>query len=135
MTHDKKNIIDVRNIDHYDNINHILETILQADYGSHYIIVYPDLLTLRKIYNSYSKMQLENKKDIVLLLPFYETTESVRKILSGSFHDAISSLDIGKNEKDGSLVIVDSKKAYFGSKTIVDIKTFVGMLIEHAKHS
>ena len=134
MTGDKKNVIDVRNIDHYD-INHTLEIMLQADYGSHYIIVYPDLSTLRRIYSNYSKIQLENKNDIVLLLPFYETTESVRKILSGSFHDAISSLDIGKNEKDGSLVIVDSKKAYFGSKTIVDIKTFVGMLIEHAKHS
>ena len=84
MTHDKKNIIGVRNIDHYDSINHILETILQADYGSHYIMVYPVLLTLRKIYSGYSKMQLENKNDIVLLLPFYETTESVRKILSTS---------------------------------------------------
>ena len=134
MTGDKKNVIDVRNIDHYD-INHTLEIMLQADYGSHYIIVYPDLSTLRRIYSNYSKIQLENKNDIVLLLPFYETTESVRKILSGSFHDAISSLDIGKNEKDGSLVIVDSKKAYFGSKTVVDIKVFVGMLIEHAKHS
>jgi hypothetical protein len=47
LTHDKKNIIDVRNIDHYDNINHILETILQADYGSHYIIVYPDLKCIK----------------------------------------------------------------------------------------
>jgi DcmR-like sensory protein len=128
LTGDKKNVIDVRNIDHYD-INHTLEIMLQADYGSHYIIVYPNLSTLRRVYSNYSKMQLENKNDIVLLLPFYETTESVRKILSGGFHD------VGKNEKDGSLVIVDSKKAYFGSKTIVDIKTFVGMLIEHAKHS
>ncbi len=139
MTHDKKNIIDVRNIDHYDNINHILETILQADYGSHYIIVYPDLLTFRKIYSVYSKMQLENKNDIVLLLPFYETTESVRKILSTSddlsCDDRVSSLDIRKHEKEGSLVIVDSKKAYFGSNTVVEIKVFVGMLLEHAKHS
>jgi hypothetical protein len=138
LTGDKNIIIDVRNID----INHTLETMLQAEYGSHYIIVYPDLLILRKIYNSYSKMQLENKNDIILLLPFYETTESVRKILStsddvslGFCDDRVSILDIRKHEKDGSLVIVDSKKAYFGSKTIVDIKTFVGMLIEHAKHS
>ena len=140
MTSDKNDIIDIRNIDRYD-INHTLETMLQAEYGSHYIIVYPDLLTFRKIYNSYSKMQLENKNDIVLLLPFYETTESVRKTLStsddislGFCDDRISGLDIRKHEKEGSLVIVDSKKAYFGSKTI-DIKVFVGMLIEHAKHS
>ena len=137
MTSDKNNIIDVRNID----INDTLETMLQAEYGSHYIIVYPDLLTFRKIYNSYSKMQLGNKNDIVLLLPFYETTESVRKILSksddaslGFCDDRVSIFDIRKHEKEGSLVIVDSKKAYFGSKT-VDIKVFVGMLIEHAKHS
>ena len=86
-------------------------------------------------------MQLENK-NIVLLLPFYETTESVRKILStsddvslGFCDDRVSILDIRKHEKEGSLIIVDSKKAYFGSKTVVDIKVFVGMLIEHAKHS
>ena len=137
MTSDKNIIIDVRNIE----INHTLEIMLQADYGSHYIIVYPDLSTLRRIYSSYSKIQLENKNDIVLLLPFYETTESVRKILStsddislGFCDDRVSILDIRKHEKEGSLVIVDSKKAYFGSKT-VDIKVFVGMLIEHAKHS
>jgi hypothetical protein len=140
LTSDKNDIIDVRNIDCYD-INHTLETMLQAEYGSHYIIVYPDLSTLRRIYGNYSKMQLENKNDIVLLLPFYETTESVRKILStsddvslGFCDDHVSILDIRKHEKEGSLVIVDSKKAYFGSKT-VDIKVFVGMLIEHAKHS
>jgi hypothetical protein len=137
LTSDKNIIIDVRNIE----INHSLETMLQAEYGSHYIIVYPDLSTLRRIYSKYSKIQLENKNDIVLLLPFYETTESVRKILStsddvslGFCDDRVSILDIRKHEKEGSLVIVDSKKAYFGSKT-VDIKVFVGMLIEHAKHS
>lgn len=138
MTSDKNIIIDVRNIE----INHSLEIMLQADYGSHYIIVYPDLSTLRKIYSNYSKIQLEDKNDIVLILPFYETTESVRKILStsdddvslGFCDDRVSILDIRKHEKEGSLVIVDSKKAYFGSKT-VDIKVFVGMLIEHAIHS
>jgi hypothetical protein len=140
LTNDKNNIIHVTNSDRYA-INDILETMLQAEYGSHYIIVYPDLLTLRKIYSNYSKMQLENKNDIILLLPFYETTESVRKILStsddvslGFCNDRISISDIRKYEKEGSLVIVDSKKAYFGSKA-VDIKVFVGMLIEHTKHS
>jgi hypothetical protein len=138
LTSDKNIIIDVRNIE----INHSLEIMLKADYGSHYIIVYPDLSTLRRIYSNYSKIQLENKNDIVLLLPFYETTESVRKILStseddvslGFCDDRASILDIRKHEKEGSLVIVDSKKAYFGSKT-VDVKVFVGMLIEHAIHS
>ena len=107
LTGDKKNVIDARNIDHYD-INHTLEIMLQADYGSHYIIVYPDLSTLRRIYSNYSKIQLENKNDIVLLLPFYETTESVRKILStsddvslGFCDDRVSILDIRKHEKIG----------------------------------
>jgi hypothetical protein len=31
----------------------------QADYRDHYMIVYPDLTTLRKIYSRYIKFQLE----------------------------------------------------------------------------
>src|SRR5438105_2509146 len=94
-------------------------------------IMIDDFVQIR-VYNSNSKMQIANKNDIVLLLPFYETTESVRRILLtsddvslGLCDNHLSILDIRKHEKEGSLVIVDSKKAYFGSKT-VDIKVFVG---------
>ena len=53
---------------------------------------------------------------IVLILPYYETTDSVRHILSGDSggHDA-TIIDVTKYEKDQSLIIIDSAKAYFGS--------------------
>ena len=105
---------------------------MQAVYGSHCIFVYPDLRALRKVYAKYTKLQLENN-NIVLLLPFYETTDSVRQVLSEYHDNSIINLDVRKYEKEGSLVIIDSQKAYFGS-AIVDIMTFVQMLIDHAKH-
>ena len=44
--------------------------------GSHYIIVYRDLPTLREIYSQHTKRQIEEKKEIFLILPHYETTEA-----------------------------------------------------------
>ena len=41
------------------------------------IIIYPDLDTLRKLYSNYILNQIEDNNEIVLINPFYETTESV----------------------------------------------------------
>ena len=41
-------------------------------------------------------------------------------LIFGFCDNRVSILDIKKHEKEGSFVIVDSRKAYFGSKTIVD---------------
>jgi hypothetical protein len=60
----------------------ILEKLKRVRQGSHYIVVYPDLLTLRKIYSQYTRRQIEEKKEIVLILQHYETTEMVRYVLS-----------------------------------------------------
>jgi hypothetical protein len=54
----------------------------RARQGSHYIIVYRDLPTLRKNYSQYTKRQIEEKNEIVLILPHYETTDMVRCVLS-----------------------------------------------------
>jgi hypothetical protein len=53
------------------------------------------------------------------------------------FRDSINSLDIRELEKDGSLIIVGSKKAYSCSKAISKQQDISNnyMLIEHAKHS
>ena len=65
----------------YDDAD-TLGKLKRARYGSHYIIVYSDLPALRKIYSEYSKRQIEEKKAIVLVLPYYETTDMVRYVLS-----------------------------------------------------
>jgi hypothetical protein len=54
----------------------------RARQGSHYIIVYRGLPTLRRIYSQYTKRQIEEKNEIVLILPHYETTDMVRCVLS-----------------------------------------------------
>jgi hypothetical protein len=91
--------------------------------------VYPDIETLRETYSRYAKSQLEDNNEIVLILPYYETANDVRKTLSEGFvnmadgNDAAarndtrsnSIIDVRKYEKEGSLMIVDSVKGYFGS--------------------
>jgi hypothetical protein len=118
-----------------DNSNDVLKQLRQAEFGSHYIIVYHDMVTLRQIYSGYIKAQLEDNNEIVLILPYYETTEVVRRILSGENNNGIggSIIDVRKYEKEGSLVIIDSVKAYFGSDT--DLMSFVEKLAKEAQSS
>ena len=95
--------------------------------GSHCLMVFPDLMTLRGVYSHYTKMQLEDSNEIVLILPYYETTEMVRLILSGETIYSknnpfgYSGTDVDKHEKEGSLLIMDSLKGYFPSRGQDDI--------------
>ena len=118
-----------------DNSNDVLKQLRQAEFGAHYIIVYYDMMTLRQIYSGYIKAQLEDNNEIVLILPYYETTEVVRRILSGENNNGIggSIIDVRKHEKEGSLMIIDSVKAYFGSET--DLMSFVEKLAKEAQSS
>ncbi len=87
-------------------------------------MVFPDLMTLRGVYSHYTKMQLGRNNEIVLILPYYETTEMVRLTLSGEtiYNEngnnpyGYSGIDVNKYEKEGSLIIMDSLKGYFYSE-------------------
>ena len=92
------------------HVNEALNLINQADYGVHYIIIYPDLCTLREMYSNYVQKQINENNEIILINPFYETTDSVRQILSKS------GVNVSKYEKEKGLVIIDSLKEYFGAK-------------------
>jgi len=100
---------------------------------------------------------LEERKEIVLILPYYETPDMVRLILSGRLlrtgygvensydddkHFGYSGIDISKYEKEGSLVIVDSLKGLFGSElnivndnisSAMSLKAIIDRLDAHAK--
>jgi hypothetical protein len=92
------------------------------------------MITLRDIYSYHAKMQLEYNNEIVLILPYYETTEMVRSVLSGeNKNNQGSIIDVRKYEKEGSLMIIDSVKAYFGSDT--DLMSFIGRLSKQAQSS
>jgi hypothetical protein len=104
-------------------------------------LYYPNIETLREAYSRYAKKQLEDNNEIVLILPYYETANKVRKTLSGGFvslleegngNDGSSAdaddtnnsnnniIDVGKYEKEGSLIIMDSTKGYFDSENNYD---------------
>ena len=135
----------------FRGVNETLDAIKESETGTHCLMVYPDIMTLRAIYSSFTKQQLEDQNEIVLILPNYETTDMVRLVLSGSnvYGDDItnnpvgySGIDVSKYEKEGSLVIVDSLKGYFGSEEgqenntnnkNLDFMTFLDVLLRHAE--
>jgi hypothetical protein len=105
-----------------------------SEYGVHYLVVYPDMITLRRIYSYYTKMQLEDNNEIVLIVPYYETTGMVRSVLSGENKNNQSNIiDVRKYEKQGSLMIIDSVKAYFRSD--IDLMSFLARLAKQAQFS
>ena len=96
------------------HVNDALEQINQAEYGAHYMIIYPDLVTIRELYSGYIHKQIEENDEIVLINPFYETTDSVRQVLSERYDHGMN--DVPKYEKEKSLIITDSLKEYFGDQ-------------------
>ena len=76
-----------------------------------HLIVYPDLNILRKVYSYYINTALNDKNETVIVLPFFETTDTVRRALRESEFD----IDVTKHEKQRSLLVMDSLKGYLGS--------------------
>src|ERR671932_493348 len=116
------------------DINTAIELLRQADYGSHYLIIYPGLTALRQIYSLYIKNQLEENNELIFVIPYYETTDKVRYILNEKINDNNNSMinvDVRKYEKEGSLVIIDSVRAYF--KSNIALESFIQKLVKQAE--
>ena len=64
------------------HINDVLHHMSKAEHGAHYMIIYQDLDTLRELYSNYVHKQIKENNEIVIINPFYETTDSVRQVLS-----------------------------------------------------
>jgi hypothetical protein len=109
--------------------NRTLEQIIQADYGAHYLIIYPDLTTLRKVYSQYIKTSLVDRNETIIILPFYETINNVRDVLA----ENCANIDIRDYEKKQSLIIIDSLKGYFDSPE--GIMPVLKQMVEYAKSS
>jgi hypothetical protein len=102
------------------HVNDALELINQAGYGTHNMIIYPDLDILREIYSNYVHKQIKENNEIVLVNPFYETTDSVRQILSERYDHGMD--DISKFEKEESLIIADALEEYLGDQPLIYVK-------------
>jgi hypothetical protein len=123
-----------------NDVSSAINQLRQANYGDHYMVVYPDLTTLREVYSRYIKFQLEENNELVLIIPYYETTDSVRRVLSQKDDDDYGSnnndnglpyIDVQKYENEGSLVIIDSAKAYF--KLDIGLESFIHQLVKNAE--
>jgi hypothetical protein len=110
------------------HINGALDEINQAKYGTHYMIIYPDLDTLRDLYSNYAHKQIQENNGIVLINPFYETTDSVRQVLSESISN------ISKYEKEESLMIADALEEYLGDQPLIYLKKSLASYAEMGKN-
>ena len=94
-------------------VEHLANQISESSLGLHSLIIYPDLTTLREFYSYYIQKQIEEKKELVFVNPFYETTDSVRHNLSNGY----KTIDVDKYERqEKKLVIMDSLDKYLGQK-------------------
>src|SRR5918911_5082267 len=108
------------------HIDDALEQINQSEHGPHHLIVYSNQRVLRELYTKYVKTQLERENKTVLILPHYETTESLRSLL---LDDSLPA-DMVKKYKD-SLIVMDSINGHFGAN---DHMVFVNKLVDSAEN-
>ena len=108
----------------------VSQELKKSAFGAHFLVIYPDLSTLREMYSHYVKSALSDEgNEIVLILPFLETVDNVRRILS----DTSADIDVSKYEKEQSLLIMDSLKSYFGMQN--GLIPFVIQTIKYATTS
>jgi hypothetical protein len=121
--------------DHHNNNNNLvctvdldqtLEQLSSAEFGAHFLLTCSNLLIWRKVYAATTKKYLKDDNGMVLIIPFYETTNSVRQILSKEIPN------LNSYESQGSLAIIDSIRAYFSE---IGLMTFVDGLLRHTKAS
>jgi DcmR-like sensory protein len=83
----------------------ISDRLLHVPQGHHYLVVYPNMATMRKVYASYVKKQLEEQPDsVIVFLSYYDTTDDVRNILSSK------GVPVKEHEKNGTMIILDILK-------------------------
>ena len=83
----------------------ISDRLLHVPPGHHYLILYPNIETMRKVYASYVKKQLKEQPDsVVLFLSYYDTTDNVRHVLSSN------GVPVKEHEKNGTMIILDIMK-------------------------
>ena len=106
------------------HVDDALEQINQSEDGAHHLIIYPELRVLRELYTKFIKTQLEHEHKIVLILPHYETTDNLRKILFTTTEETIK-------KYEDSLIVMDSLKGHFGIGNHIE---FVKELVKRAEN-
>jgi len=107
--------------------NAMLEDIIQTKYGDHSLILYSDLANFEYLYQNYIKRSLESLNEIILISTHYHPVTNIIDSLRNI------GVDIDKYKKEGLIVVVESKKAYYSlSQEFVGIMIMTKMLLRRA---
>jgi hypothetical protein len=108
----------------------ILNTIKAANYGDHNLVVYPCLGQFEEFYIECCKDSILERNDIFILVTNYQEVYAVRKKMN------IAGIDAARFENDGTLVILDSEKAYqpnLEESEKYDIHILISMMLNQVK--
>ena len=86
----------------------LLSELNKKEFGKHNLMAYNNVADFRRLYVSVCKERLENN-EIVLILPYYETVDSIEQQLEND------GVDTNHYKRDRSLFIVDAVQQFFGS--------------------
>jgi len=82
-----------------------LDKLLEIPIGHHYLALYQELATMRKVYSRYVQNEMKEVPDsIILFLSYYDTTDNVRLALSSK------DIQVKEQELKGSVIILDIVK-------------------------
>ena len=96
------------------------KTISEYNYGLHSLVIYSGLSVLRQFYSQYIPKQIKYKQEIIQIMPFYETEESVRQVLYDGYK-GLNTDKIEEEDEEKSLLIIDSLRKYSGQKNVESI--------------
>jgi len=106
----------------FDIPNNLVSRLLEVQVGTHFLVIYPNIETARKIYAEYTRALLEDRAAI-LFFSYYDTTDKVRQEL------ILKGIDVKKYERDNSLTLIDFAKVidnpYLGIPAAFGLKEFV----------
>ena len=87
-----------------NGVHHVLNSLLSTGIGTHTVLVYPDLKTIREVYTNYVSANGKKKSELFVILPYYETVENVRNNIESNKNTPISRNESNVNH---SLIIRD----------------------------
>jgi hypothetical protein len=89
-----------------NGVRHILNSLISTGIGTHTVLVYPDLKTIREVYTNYISVNGKKKSELFVILPYYETVENVRNNIVSNKNTPMSRNESNVND---SLIIRDCR--------------------------
>ena len=87
-----------------NGVHHVLNSLLSTGIGTHTVLVYPDLRTIREVYTNYISTNGKKGSELFIILPYYETVENVRNNIESNKNTPVSQ---NKSNINDSIIIRD----------------------------